>query len=583
MAMSLEDELRNLARHRARPEWNETDVREEILAPLLRLLGYRKDTDYDINREQSLLTHPFLMAGRHKVRLDYAVLARRRHMWVLEAKRPSEAIGAEEIHQAYHYAIHPEVQARFFAVCNGLEFALFDVREVDERYVPTLRFELKDLVQHFPALRNILGHDRVRDEVARRALQDLANVLQTEVRIERVDAMDRQLRSMLAEARKAADENARALRHRKMEQADEDLRTMHAGKSPIEIARVAFEFLDTEHVFGIAFGVFKEKLLSLAPSELERELEEIQALLDGDLISSHRANVMRAMLRLSPDLAPKLRAAVRTRIHDEVAAILAGFSQNERARLLWKLEGLVKRVPYKISMVRRTASAQLAEIVSRKRATLPEEDLVADPPSVWGERFVRSHRKASQLFHFLKAGDASALSSTIAEFEKLESEVDGAYREATLRGFDGDPVPPYFVYFDDPLDSYRSVLCHALLKEFDETSQFADDAILAEIETALRRVQRDVYSINHADVLWVRLIHARGGMDVPLDPENGSPLAAEGVHRLMSRSDIHRSDWSALDSGVIIRGEIAPGRWAQYPAQLDLANRRVIVGPGSLR
>jgi hypothetical protein len=162
---NLDAEIASLSRVTARDHWNETDVREEILAPLLRLLGYSKDTDYDINRGQHLLNHRFLMIGTEKRILDYACVVRRRHMWVLEAKRPSVSVDGAAVHQTYSYAIHPEVQARFFAVCNGVEFVVYDVRQLDEQYLPTLRFHLKDLTTHFPALRQILGADRVRDEL----------------------------------------------------------------------------------------------------------------------------------------------------------------------------------------------------------------------------------------------------------------------------------------------------------------------------------------------------------------------------------------------------------------------------------
>ena len=46
--------------------WKEPDIREEFITPLLTLLGYRKGTDYDINREGSHLLpkRPFFFIGR---------------------------------------------------------------------------------------------------------------------------------------------------------------------------------------------------------------------------------------------------------------------------------------------------------------------------------------------------------------------------------------------------------------------------------------------------------------------------------------------------------------------------------------
>jgi hypothetical protein len=48
---------------------NETDVREEILTPLLHLLGYRAGTTDNIIREQSL-RYPRVFLGRKKPHAD---------------------------------------------------------------------------------------------------------------------------------------------------------------------------------------------------------------------------------------------------------------------------------------------------------------------------------------------------------------------------------------------------------------------------------------------------------------------------------------------------------------------------------
>ena len=51
--------------------WNEQDVREEFLAPLLKQLGYAKGTESNIIREQSLsLRYPKAFLGRKKPKSD---------------------------------------------------------------------------------------------------------------------------------------------------------------------------------------------------------------------------------------------------------------------------------------------------------------------------------------------------------------------------------------------------------------------------------------------------------------------------------------------------------------------------------
>ena len=77
----------------------ETDGREEIVAPLLRHLGYRSSTINDIVREQNL-RYPNLQLGRRKPtdpllrgKADYICIAGGLVKWVIEAKTPGQAPG----------------------------------------------------------------------------------------------------------------------------------------------------------------------------------------------------------------------------------------------------------------------------------------------------------------------------------------------------------------------------------------------------------------------------------------------------------------------------------------------------------
>lgn len=113
-------------------EFNESDVREEIIAPLLRSLGYRSGTENNIIREQSL-RYPRSFLGRKNPAkdpelrgiADYILELRQLLRWVIEAKAPSVDIAADEIEQAWSYANHPEVRAVYFAICNGRTLQVF--------------------------------------------------------------------------------------------------------------------------------------------------------------------------------------------------------------------------------------------------------------------------------------------------------------------------------------------------------------------------------------------------------------------------------------------------------------------------
>lgn len=110
---------------------NETDVREEIAAPLLFLLGYERGTANDILREASL-SYDRIFLGRKKAndpplrgRADYVLSVTGAGRWVLEAKAPTEEITKDVVDQAISYARHPEIAASYAAVLNGKRFVLF--------------------------------------------------------------------------------------------------------------------------------------------------------------------------------------------------------------------------------------------------------------------------------------------------------------------------------------------------------------------------------------------------------------------------------------------------------------------------
>jgi hypothetical protein len=133
------------------------------------------------------------------------------------------------------------------------------------------------------------------------------------------------------------------------------------------------------------------------------------------------------------------------------------------------------------------------------------------------------------------------------------------------------------VYFDKPLDCFRSGLFAILLAEFDRAIDLIGDTELSLVEDLLRRARENEYCINHGDAFWVRAICARGCMDALPDPDTGEALGAEGMRLLMSNPSIARLGVSAVDAGVCLRGQIAPGRHARYMMRLDLEKRRVAV------
>src|SRR5271157_610138 len=100
-------------------DFKEDSVREVIILPILKQLGY---TQNDIIRSKSLL-HPFLKIGSQKRKItlipDYVMKVLGNYAWVLDAKNPDEEITTgDNVEQAFSYSIHPEIRAKYFALCN---------------------------------------------------------------------------------------------------------------------------------------------------------------------------------------------------------------------------------------------------------------------------------------------------------------------------------------------------------------------------------------------------------------------------------------------------------------------------------
>ncbi|MDV5141002.1 MULTISPECIES: type I restriction enzyme HsdR N-terminal domain-containing protein [Enterobacterales] len=140
-------------------EFKEDSVREELVLPIIKSLGYKASGDSRVIRSKTLL-HPFVSIGSQPRSIsivpDYVFLSNDRPYWVLDAKAPNEKITKSmHIEQAYSYAIHPEIRAEMYALCNGHEFVLYSIREL----YPILRFSLKDIANHWDKLFRILNPD----------------------------------------------------------------------------------------------------------------------------------------------------------------------------------------------------------------------------------------------------------------------------------------------------------------------------------------------------------------------------------------------------------------------------------------
>jgi hypothetical protein len=143
-------------------DFKEDAVREEIIYPLLKLLGYSASNENKVIRSKTL-KHPFYFFGTKKYNVniipDYVFEIENEIKWILDAKRPTENIDeGKNVFQAYSYAMHPEIQSEIYGLCNGKKIVIFNIK----KHIPILSFEIKDLKKNWNSLKNILSPELIK-------------------------------------------------------------------------------------------------------------------------------------------------------------------------------------------------------------------------------------------------------------------------------------------------------------------------------------------------------------------------------------------------------------------------------------
>jgi hypothetical protein len=143
------------------PNFKEDSVREEIILPILRGLGYSANKPYRMIRSKKLV-HPFVSIGsaRKKIHLvpDYLLEVNDKYAWLLEAKAPDQpVVSSHHVEQAYSYAINSEIRVAYFALCNGREFALYNISQPD----PVLHVDIREIPACWGELTKMLSPETV--------------------------------------------------------------------------------------------------------------------------------------------------------------------------------------------------------------------------------------------------------------------------------------------------------------------------------------------------------------------------------------------------------------------------------------
>lgn len=127
------------------PDFKEDAVREELIVPILARLGYSATGENRIVRSKRL-EHPFVRFGTTRVSVtiipDYLLSVGGETKCVLDAKAPSEEIvSGKNVEQAYSYAMHRDVRASVYCLCNGHHLIAFHIHKCE----PILNVPLREI------------------------------------------------------------------------------------------------------------------------------------------------------------------------------------------------------------------------------------------------------------------------------------------------------------------------------------------------------------------------------------------------------------------------------------------------------
>ena len=133
---------------------NETKVREALVFPLLKTLGYENE---EITPEAALLF-------RHKDspdKADYVVTKEHKfglatNKLVIEVKRPSVPLPSDSVlEQAQEYAFHPSVQASFILLVNGIVLEIYSSIQNPPELITS--FKVQELRENWKKLDSTVG------------------------------------------------------------------------------------------------------------------------------------------------------------------------------------------------------------------------------------------------------------------------------------------------------------------------------------------------------------------------------------------------------------------------------------------
>jgi hypothetical protein len=387
----LKSEIEDLERLAALDftSFNETDVRETYIRPILTLLGYQKDRDYSVSTETSFrLEEPFLRIGRDRIKLDYLNTVRKQNFWLIEAKDGSAGtngiIADDDVCQAYFYALHQSVNCRYFVVCNGWLFNLYDRDHLDASLAPLLTVKSSDLPMRFLEIDAVIGATQLQSHVKRHLISEIEQVLSAEVTLERLEEFVKETEYASNRVRPAVLENFRTNYRREATAREQSFSQMLNEQR-------ADQVLDTFFMSSITMGDISKVSEALVDKVVATAHSNHFLLFDRLLLTALRPvnyffhiNAIHFLLRLVERGVERVdylengqQVQVRDLLHRYLWWALTRFEDRQDLRIMTMFEGVYARTLKRTLIVAPVSRKSIEGTVAFDKFVLPEERVAA--------------------------------------------------------------------------------------------------------------------------------------------------------------------------------------------------------------
>ncbi|WP_067929613.1 hypothetical protein [Alicyclobacillus shizuokensis] len=371
--------------------WSESDVREEFIVPLLILLGYRKNMDYSVSREESYKLNPlFIQLGRDRIKLDYICSVRKQKFWIIEAKPGGHRIdnkipplSEEDIAQAHFYSLHPSVDTPYFVVTNGWYIHLYDREAVNEGLTPLLAFKHSDLPSEFMKLDAIIGATQLLCGLKQRLLKSAEMTLSAEVHLDRLDEFVQAIKMSMNKIRPMVLENFRS--NAKVQEATRtEVVDSMLNTAPLDlIVSSVFMASNSRGFMRASSDVLARRLISSPQSIQHLFMTNLLIEQTRPVRIPYYYNALEFLIRLQL-LDPTFThqgQTIQSIIENWVEMCLFHFWSRKDLRYMWLAEGLIGRLAIRLVYL---APQVRSAIISKTQSQIyfaPEEEVAWMGPS----------------------------------------------------------------------------------------------------------------------------------------------------------------------------------------------------------